>query len=147
MQRSGALRSVLAKPPTASSCRVILQRASQDLQLAMALLARATRDVELVEQLVAQWTHARLQVVQQICMQEADRLELVASRTRVRAWKDWASTTAMAGGARLTHRWIKQVAPWADASVDGNGLVVQPQEQADLIAEEWYDLWRVTSIP
>ena len=63
--------------------------------------------------------------------------------TRARAWKDWASTTAMADGARLAHRWIKQVAPWEDASVDANGLAVQPQEQADLIEKRWHDLWRV----
>ena len=45
----------------------------------------------------------------------------------------------MADGARLAHRWIKQVAPWADASVDGNGLAVQ----ADLVAKGWHDLWKV----
>ena len=64
-------------------------------------------------------------------------------RRRARALKDWASTTAMADGARLAHRWIKWVAPWADASVDPNGLAVQPQEQADLVAKVWHDLGRV----
>ena len=84
-----------------------------------------------------------LQVVQQVCLQEAGQVERAASHTWARAWKDWASTTATADGARLAHRWIMQVAPWADASVDANGLAVQPQEQADLVAEEWHDLWKV----
>ena len=75
-------------------------------------------------------------MVQQICMQEARHIELVASRTRARAWKDWALTTAMVNGARLAHRWIKLVAPWADATVDANGSAVQPQVQADFVAQE-----------
>ena len=49
----------------------------------------------------------------------------------------------MADGARLTPRWIKQVAPWPDASVDANGLAVQPQKHGDLAAKEWHDLWKV----
>ena len=48
-----------------------------------------------------------------------------------------------ADGARLAHRWIKQWASWADASADANGLALQPQEQADLVAKEWHDLWSV----
>ena len=91
---------------------------------------------------LSRWTDARLQVVQQICMQEAGQTERAASRTRAWAWKDWAST-GMADGARLAHRWIKVVAKWADASVDANGLAVQPQEPADLVAKEWHDLWKV----
>ena len=76
-------------------------------------------------------------------MQEAGQIERAASRTRARVWKDWASTTGMADGAWLTHRWIMQVAPWADASVDANGLAVHPQEPADLVAKEWHDPWKV----
>ena len=57
-----------------------------------------------------------------------------------RAWKD---TTAMADGALVAHRWMKQVAPWADASVDADGLAIQPQEHADRVAEEWHPLWQV----
>ena len=38
-----------------------------------------------------------------------------------RTWKyEWPSTTALADGARLAHRWIKQAAPWADGPVDGD---------------------------
>ena len=45
----------------------------------------------------------------------------------------------MADGARVAHRWIKQVAP----GVDAKGLAVQSQEQADLVAKKWHDLWKV----
>ena len=38
-------------------------------------------------------------------------------------------------------RWIMQVAPWAHATVDANGLAVQPQEQADLVPK--LQLWTV----
>ena len=75
-------------------------------------------------------------------MQEAGQVER-AAYTGARAWKDWASTTATVHGARLAHRWIKQVAPWADASVDANVVAVQPQEQSNLVAKEWHDLWKV----
>ena len=51
----------------------------------------------------------------------------------------------MADGARLAPRWIKQVAPWADVSLDASKLAVQPQEQADLVAKEWHDLWKVST--
>ena len=73
-------------------------------------------------------------------MQEAGQIERAASRTRARAWKDWASTTAMADGARLARRWIKQVEPWADASVDATGLAVQPHAPADFVVKVWHDL-------
>ena len=92
---------------------------------------------------LSRWTDARLQVVQQICVQEAGQIERAASRARARVWRDWASTTAMADGARLARRCIKQVAQWADASVDANGLAVQAQEQADLVAKEWHDFLKV----
>ena len=111
---------MLARAPTARGCKVIYLPAMEELAQKFGLL----------------WTETRLQVVHQICMQEAGQSERAASRTRARAWKDWASTTAMVDGARLAHRWIKRVAPWADASVDVNGLAVQPQEKADLVAKD-----------
>ena len=138
VQRIGALRTVLARAPTLQGSRSHLQHTSQDLQTALAFFARHARDVEPVEELaesLSRWTNARLQVVHQICMQEAGQIERAASRTQARAWKDWALTTAMADGARLAHRWVKQVVPWADASVDANGLAVR-QEQADSVAKE-----------
>ena len=46
-----------------------------------------------------------------MCMQEAGHIELVASRSRGRAWKDRTSTSATTDGARLARRWIKQVLP------------------------------------
>ena len=121
-------------------------KTTQNLQFAMALLTRPTRDVDLekswLKNLVP-WTDARLQVVQQLCMHKAGQIEVVTSRTWARAWKDWASTTAMADGARLAHRWMKQVVPWSGSSVHASGLAVQPQEQAELVANEWHELWRV----
>ena len=39
------------------------------------------------------------------------------------------------GRWRPAHRRIKQVAPCADASVDANGLAVQPQEHANSVAK------------
>ena len=125
VQLTEALPYMLAKAPSARGCKVVCP--------AMWSSWKSWRES------LALWTDARLQVVQ-ICKQEAGRIERTASRTRARAWKDWAST-AVADGARLVHRWIKQVVPWADASVNAHGLAVQPQEQADLVAKEWHDLW------
>ena len=53
---------------------------------------------------LSRWTDARLQVVQQICMQEGGQTERAAF-TGVGLG---ASTTATADGARLAHRWISR---------------------------------------
>ena len=120
-----------------------LQHTSQDLQLMLAFLARSARDVSWWKswrKSLSRWTDARLQVVQQICMQEAGQIERAAYMGA--GLEGLASTIAMGDGVRLAHRWIKQVVPWAEASV-ASGLAVQPQEHADLEAKEWHDLWKV----
>ena len=58
---------------------------------------------------VALWTDTRLQVVQQICMQEASQVELVASRTRIVPITSLDQASGPVGGRK----------------VDANGLSVQ----------------------
>ena len=140
VQRIGALRIVLARAPTARSGTVICNMRRKICSLRW----HSAHDPPAMWSWWKRWrkslsrsTYARLQVAQQICMQEAGQIERAASRARARGWKDWASTTAMADGARFAHRWTSRWPPWVEASVDANRLAVQPQEQADLLAEEW----------
>ena len=81
------------------------------------------------------WRNARPQVVHQICMREAGQVER-AAYTGARAWKDWALNDSDGS-------WCAAWRIWADASVDANVLAVQPQEQSNLAAQEWHDLWKV----
>ena len=81
-----------------------LQHASIFLQPALAICARPARDVELVEELTEEPVaiHGRKATGGAANMHAGGQMEHAASRTRARAWKDWASTTAMgqAGGAQ-----------------------------------------------
>ena len=86
--------------------------------------------MDLVEKLAHKAGAMDGQVAQQICMQEAGQIELVAPRTSM----ERLGLHDGDGRRCPSHRWIKQVAPWADASADAYGLAVQPQEQADLIS-------------
>ena len=146
VRRIGALRSMLARAPTA---RVAGLSASFVARFAACEgVSRRTRPRFGAggKAGARDWRYGRMLGCKS-CSKSACRrlvtLSGAASRTRARSCEDWASTTAMAHGARLARHWIKQVVPWADASVDANGLAVQPQEQADFVAKERHDLWRV----
>ena len=152
VQRIGALRSVLARAPTDRGRDVIcnIRRKICSLRWHFSRDPPAMWSCrKILRKSQSRWTDARLQVLQQICMQEAGQIERAASRTRARAWQDWATTTAMADGARLAPRWIKPVGrvgghewvgrPAARTGLSGSGGVARSLEGWSSVSERcWW---------
>ena len=106
MQQIGVLCSVFARAPAARGREVICNMRRKIGSLRWHFPHDPARNVELVEELaeelVAMDGH---KAAGGAAMQEAGQVGRAASRTRALAWKDLASTTAMADGPRLAKDW------------------------------------------
>ena len=85
----------------------------------------------------------QLQVAMQIFAAEAVHLEKRATAERAKAWRTWATTTAMQNGARLAHQYSRPLPPWIPMTLDDSGKVPEPQQLAETQAGPWHKLWRV----
>ena len=71
----------------------------------------------------------------------AVKMEARAATARFTAWTQWAKSAVSESGGKAAFRWIREPAPWAQATVKPDGGLRGQQEEVEARARAWHDLW------